>query len=109
MLDSGEEEQAKTYLDEFIINELENKREVRSGNTAIDSILNYKILEAEQHTIAFDLEIQIPEQLPVSPKDMSVILGNAIDNAIEAAKRLKRNIFTFDITIYKRKIADSNQ
>ena len=87
MLDWGEEEQAKTYLDEFIINELENKREVRSGNTAIDSILNYKILEAEQHTITFDLEIQIPEQLPVSPKDMSVILGNAIDNAIEAVEK----------------------
>lgn len=87
MLDWGEEEQAKTYLDEFIMNELENKREVRSGNTAIDSILNYKILEAEQHTITFDLEIQIPEQLPVSPKDMSVILGNAIDNAIEAVEK----------------------
>ncbi len=86
MLDSGEEEQAKTYLDNFIQNEFGNKQEVQSGNTAIDSILNYKMLEAEQHSVMLDLDVQIPEQLAVSSQAMSVILGNAIDNAIEAAR-----------------------
>lgn len=47
MLDSGEEEKAKAYLDDFIQNEFGNKQEVQSGNTAIDSILNYKMMEAE--------------------------------------------------------------
>ena len=86
MLDSGEEEQAKTYLNNFIQNELGNKQEVQSGNTAIDSILNYKMLEAEQQSVMLDLDVQIPEQLAVSSQAMSVILGNAIDNAIEAAR-----------------------
>lgn len=86
MLDLGEEEQAKTYLDDFIQNEFGNKREVQSGNTAIDSILNYKMLEAGQHSVMLDLDVQIPERLAVSSQAMSVILGNAIDNAIEAAK-----------------------
>lgn len=86
MLDWGEEEQAKIYLDDFIQNEFGNKQEVQSGNTAIDSILNYKMLEAEQHSVMLDLDVQIPEQLAVSSQAMSVILGNAIDNAIEAAK-----------------------
>lgn len=86
MLDLGEEEEAKTYLDDFIQNEFGNKQEVQSGNTAIDSILNYKMLEAEQHSVMLDLDVQIPEQLAVSSQAMSVILGNAIDNAIEAAK-----------------------
>ena len=86
MLDLGEEEQAKIYLDDFIQNEFGNKQEVQSGNTAIDSILNYKMLEAEQHSVMLDLDVQIPEQLAVSSQAMSVILGNAIDNAIEAAK-----------------------
>ena len=86
MLDLGEEEQAKIYLDDFIQNEFGNKQEVQSGNTAIDSILNYKMLEAEQYSVMLDLDVQIPEQLAVSSQAMSVILGNAIDNAIEAAK-----------------------
>lgn len=86
MLDLGEEEEAKTYLDDFIQNEFGNKQEVQSGNTAIDSILNYKMLEAEQHSVMLDLDVQIPEQLAVSSQAMSVILGNAIDNAIEAAE-----------------------
>ncbi len=86
MLDSGEEEQAKAYLDDFIQNEFGNKQEVQSGNTAIDSILNYKMLEAEQYSVVFDLDVQIPEQMAVSSQVMSVILGNAIDNAIEAAR-----------------------
>ena len=86
MLDSGEEEKAKAYLDDFIQNEFGNKQEVQSGNTAIDSILNYKMMEAEQHSVVFDLDVQIPEQMAVSSQVMSVILGNAIDNAIEAAR-----------------------
>ena len=63
MLDSGEEEKAKAYLDDFIQNEFGNKQEVQSGNTAIDSILNYKMMEAEQYSVVFDLDVQIPEQM----------------------------------------------
>lgn len=90
MLDSGEEEKAKAYLDDFIQNEFGNKQEVQSGNTAIDSILNYKMMEAEQHSVVFDLDVQIPEQMAVSSQVMSVILGNAIDNAIEAARETEK-------------------
>ena len=88
MLDSGEEEKAKAYLDDFIQNEFGNKQEVQSGNTAIDSILNYKMMEAEQYSVVFDLDVQIPEQMAVSSQVMSVILGNALDNAIEACDRV---------------------
>lgn len=89
MLDSGEEDRAKTYLEEFIQNELGNKGEIQTGNTAIDSILNYKMLEAKQYSVTLHLDIQIPEQLSVSSQAMSIILGNAIDNAIEAAEKTK--------------------
>ena len=44
------------------------------------------MLEAEQYSVVFDLDVQIPEQMAVSSQVMSVILGNAIDNAIEAAR-----------------------
>ncbi len=62
-----------------------------SGNTVIDSILNYKLLEAEQQGIIVNLELTVPEYLNVSSYDMTVILGNILDNAINATKKLEVN------------------
>lgn len=57
---------------------------VQSGNHDIDSILNMKLAEAvgigTQHTAA----VTVPEQLTVSAFDMTIILGNLLDNAIAA-------------------------
>lgn len=59
-----------------------------SGNITIDSILNFKREEAEQKKIDFQLEIAIPEDWEVDFFDMTVILGNLLDNAIEATCHL---------------------
>ena len=77
-------------------------RKYKVGNTAIDSILNYKMMEAEQHSVVFDLDVQIPEQMAVSSQVMSVILGNALDNAIEAARETEEKTCQCDIAIYER-------
>lgn len=87
MLDSRQEDEAKKYLDNLIQHGLGNKREVQSGNAAIDSILNYKMMEAEQHSVTFDLDVQIPKDLDISSYAMSIVLGNALDNAINAAEK----------------------
>ncbi|WP_251387428.1 ATP-binding protein [Mediterraneibacter agrestimuris] len=87
MLDFRREDEAKKYLDNLIRYELGSRCEVQSGNTAIDSILNYKKLEAEQHSVTFEPDVQIPKELDISSHAMSIILGNAIDNAIEAAEK----------------------
>ncbi|MEC0135069.1 MULTISPECIES: GHKL domain-containing protein [Paenibacillus] len=55
-----------------------------SGNTIIDSIINYKQQVAEKHQIPFKLDMNIPAQLTLDTTIISVILGNALDNAIEA-------------------------
>ncbi len=62
-----------------------------SGNVVIDSILNYKIQEAEQNGIAVNIELSIPECLGIISFDMTVILGNIIDNAINATKELEKD------------------
>lgn len=56
-----------------------------SGNVIIDSILNFKLQEAEKKGIKVDLELSIPEKLNITSFDMSVIFGNLLDNAINAA------------------------
>ncbi len=62
-----------------------------SGNIDIDSILNYKIQEAEQMGITVNLEISVPGNLNITSFDMAIILGNILDNAINATKKLEHN------------------
>lgn len=57
-----------------------------SGNAIIDSIINYKEQAAKRDHIPFYLDLNIPAQLELDTIAISVILGNALDNAIEACK-----------------------
>lgn len=70
-----------TYADEY----------AKSGNTEIDSILNYKIHEAKKQKIEVDLNLHIPEKLNIQPFDLVAVLGNLLDNAIEATSKLEED------------------
>lgn len=64
----------------------------QTGNAAADALLNMKYHEAMQKIP--DLEFQadallFPGNLVIQSYDISVILGNALDNALEACLRLK--------------------
>lgn len=58
--------------------------QVVSGNSDIDSIINFKLQQAERERIKVSTKIVVPTELSVSPFDLAVILGNLIDNSIEA-------------------------
>lgn len=62
-----------------------------SGVTIIDSIINYKMSLAEQNGIAISSAIKLPDSLELNAEDMVIILGNILDNAIEANKYVKEN------------------
>lgn len=61
---------------------------VDTGNIALDAIFSTKQAMAERLGIAFDLRVQIAEQLAVDPVDLGIIFSNALDNALEACARL---------------------
>jgi len=63
----------------------------QSGNITVDSILNFNLQEAINKGISVSLELNIPEKLNITPFDMSVILGNLLDNAINASSRLEKD------------------
>lgn len=57
-----------------------------SGNNTIDALINFKYAAAKEQGILFKLKIFVPENLPISQCDLGVVIGNALDNAIEATK-----------------------
>ncbi len=58
---------------------------IKSGNPVTDVVLAEKRREAEERGIRFESTFRFPEGTDVNAFDMSVILTNAVANAIEAA------------------------
>ncbi|MDD3172881.1 MAG: ATP-binding protein, partial [Herbinix sp.] len=55
------------------------------------SILNYKLQNAKANGIKATIEAKIPEQLNVKSFDIAIIMGNLLDNAIEAVSKLEND------------------
>ena len=85
LLGRGDLEEIEKYLSsmqDFMANPSEH---VATGNDSIDSLLNYKIQSAKERLDAVETKINIPEKLMLRSFDLNVILGNLLDNAIDAA------------------------
>lgn len=76
-----------------------------SGNSTVDAIINFKYAVAREYGIEFCLKIFIPEELPIEQCDIGVVLGNAIDNAIEAVRECKNKEKIIEISMGVKKEA----
>ncbi|ANU44447.1 ATP-binding protein [Enterocloster clostridioformis] len=84
---------------EMVINDLNriikgcdvNENYSSCGNKIVDAIINFKYAIAKEFAIDFDLKIFIPEVLPINQCDIGIVLGNALDNAIEAVKQCQNS------------------
>lgn len=61
---------------------------LKTGNPMLDAILNSKISMLKAREIRVDATASVPEYLPVSDVDLSVMIGNLLDNAMEACLKL---------------------
>ena len=61
---------------------------IDSGNTILDSILNFKAQESFEKGISLTCKVSVPNDIELDPFDMSVIIGNILDNAITAVEKL---------------------
>ena len=81
----------KEYVNDFLKSSEGFEEYSKSGNVIIDSIMNYKLKEAADKEIEIESKITVPTALNISPFDMSIILGNLLDNAIESALKSKND------------------
>ncbi len=84
----GEYEEITRYLD-MLDDDLTNvETVVRTGNRMADAILNSKLSLAAEKEIDIKAEAKIPVSLTVSELDLCIIIGNLLDNAMEACMEL---------------------
>lgn len=88
-LEHKDYDKLKDYFNDLEHRTLPGQNQIRSGNSVIDSIVNYKIREAENAGITVDAQVDIREKILISDISLTIILGNLLDNAIEAAAAAK--------------------
>lgn len=81
----GEDEKICTYIDELRRTFVDSKQMVHTGEYETDSLINYLLGNAKNHQIDVTCDIKIPEDIDVSRCKLNVIVGNLLENAIEAA------------------------
>lgn len=61
--------------------------EYQTGDPVTDVIMKQKCMEMDKHGIPYDIEFFAPLKLGIDIFDISIILCNALDNAIEAGRK----------------------
>lgn len=72
---------------------------LKSGNVMADAILNSKLSLARARKIAIHAKATVPEKLEIAEIDLCVIIGNLLDNAMEACLKQQEEVERF-IRVY---------
>lgn len=83
--DNGKLEQ---YLDELADDLTQADTSIRTGNVMADAVLNSKLSVAEQKGIQLNVKAHIPQGIDMTDVELCSILGNLLDNAVEACEKL---------------------
>lgn len=88
-LTMGETERLGKYLDRLDEDLTTVDTVVKTGNVMIDAILNSKLSLAKAKNIAVEAKALVPASLDISEIDLSLIIGNLMDNAMEACLQIR--------------------
>ena len=103
--------EVNAYLDELEQDLDRVDTYVKSGNLMADAILNSKLSIADRQQISIKCKAELPQQLSISDIDLCVILGNLLDNAIEACEKIEtdRRFLRVYIAVNKKQLYISIQ
>ena len=88
-MDQSEFAEAREYLD-LLEEELARvDTYVKSGNTIIDAVINSKVSLAMEKGIRVDCKAEVNCELSIADIDLCIVLGNILDNAMEACDQIQ--------------------
>lgn len=87
----GQYQELDEYLGELDTDLAEVDTILKTGNVRIDAVLNSKLAVAKAKGIRVNAKAVVPGQLGMKEVDLCVILGNLLDNAMEACDRQSEN------------------
>ena len=94
LLERNETEQAKQYLLRLADSQSLYSYLRICDNEIINIVMSSKREDMKQYGITMDIHISLPATLPIADTDLCALLGNALDNAIEAAQNSENKQIT---------------
>lgn len=79
----GEYAKAQEYAGK-IAGEVSKIKSFHSGNAVVDALIGSKTALAEMNGIRVDVDMAVPPELKITDEDLTVMIGNLYDNAIDA-------------------------
>lgn len=81
-------DEAMQYLDELQIPIREMADTVWTNDDTIDYLINSKAAAAKERGIQYQVQVEFPQHTNLRSADLCAILGNLLDNALEAAGQI---------------------
>ena len=75
-----------------------------TGNTAFDSIINYKLRNVKENNITLQIDVSVPHELNMDVADIVTVTGNLLDNAINATLKASEKRITLKVNYNKGRI-----
>lgn len=98
-LTQGDIQEAVRYCEDLRTPVREISQTVWTGDKAIDYLISSKMAQAEQERIKTKVNIEYPHNTNIRSVDLTTILGNLLDNALEAAQTAPDNLRFLNLTI----------
>lgn len=87
LLERGETRQALGYLDQLTDSASLSGGTRLCENETANVVLTAKAEEMERRGLTGSFQVALPKELPVADMDLCALLGNSLDNAMEAAEK----------------------
>ncbi len=101
-IDTGNLRKAKDYIFKHAKKIEMESANSNSGHFEIDSIVNFKINEMAAKGISLIIDVKVPNKLKTSEIDLVIILGNLLDNAMDATSEVEKNKKVYLSIIYSK-------
>jgi len=92
---------ATDYLNHLLGDIGESEIYSETGNTVFDSIINFKLRNAKENNINVDVGVTVPPAINIDVVDVVAILGNLLDNALDAVAKVHEKKIKLDIEFSK--------
>ena len=100
LLSMGKKEELSDYLDNLEKDLDSIDIAIRTGNVGLDAILSSKVSIARKNNIEVNCTAKVPADLKISDVHLCAIVGNLMDNAIEACEKITEGTAPRFIRIY---------
>lgn len=103
LIHTGQDEVAETYLSELSVQYDDSGSPVYSDNPVVDALIGSTAARCQSLGIAFETAVQLPKALLLPNHALCIVMGNLLENAVEACEAMPTGQARFIRLDVKRK------